>query len=225
MTNGSSWRSLLSILLLVIAVIRLVVTCSKSDTAPTPLNDVLENNSRELIEASIRSAKMSQENSNDFLYHSYQSLDSLSEQQQRQNYVTKLSKDSLVTIDLSSKIVVEKNNFIQNNHDDTLRMAFKTPKDVTIFIHDLESTKGITDNFKALKKNCQLKIDKSTFNTKSFETLSYSISKENKKVNGFVLGFHKKEYWTFIEFESTKASKENLKEAAIQFLINNVKGK
>lgn len=225
MSSGNNWRSLLSILLLVIAVIRIIVTCSKSDTTTNTLNNVLEDNSREQMEANIRNAKISQQNTNDYLYNSYQFIDSLSDQEQKQNYVTKLSKDSLLTIDLSSKIVVEKNNFIQNNHDDTLRMAFKTPKELTIFIHDLESTNGITENLKALKKNCQLKIDKSTFNTKSFETLSYSITKEHKNINGFVLGFHKKEYWTFIEFESTKASKEQLKEDAIHFLINNVKGK
>jgi len=86
------------------------------------------------------------------MYTSYQSLDTLNEAQKQLYSVIKLAKDSLVTFDLSTKIKVDKNYYFQNNHDDSLRMAFKSPKDLNVFVHDFESKQSEEQNFKALKK-------------------------------------------------------------------------
>jgi hypothetical protein len=75
-----------------------------------------------------------------------------------------VKSDTLVPVDLTSKISVEPKSFIQKNHDDSLQLAVKLPDNTSIFIHSYSSKDGMMDNFKALKKkkniaNIKLKVD------------------------------------------------------------------
>ncbi len=223
MTNESPWRSVLSIVLLLFAVVRLVMTCTndKSNTS-SPINQEIINRSEEIRANNIVSAAKFQQQSNDILYTSYKDLEDLSETEKQFNHLKKLQKDTIVQIDLSTRIKIQKESYFQNNHDDTLRMAFKLKKDLTIFLHDFESKKEDSDNFKALKKFGQLNDFKLLKSNKSSKTYSYSIVKKDKKYNGFALLYKSNELCSFIEFESDVLTKPALQSAAYLFIINNV---
>ncbi|WP_281297216.1 hypothetical protein [Flavobacterium limnophilum] len=161
--------------------------------------------------------------SNNFLYTDYEALDSLPIANKEMYDVIKLKKDTLVYIDFKTKLKIEKDFYFQNNHDDTLRLAFKSPKNFNVFIHDLDTEHSAKENFKSLKKNGRLDkvlVEKINENT---EFLSYKIVTDKAKFNGFALCFKSKGYQLFFEFESEKMSKDILKMKAVDFLSQNLK--
>jgi hypothetical protein len=223
MSSGSPWRTLLSIVLLLFAVVRLVMTCTNDKSnASKPINQEIIDQSEAIRTNNVIAAAKFQQQSNDILYTSYKDLEDLSETEKQFNHLKKLEKDTIVQIDLSTRIKIQKESYFQNNHDDTLRMAFKLKKDLTIFLHDFESKKEDSDNFKALKSNGQLSDLKLLKSNKNSKTYSYSIVKKTKKYNGFVLLYKSNELCSFIEFESDVLTKPALESAAYLFIINNV---
>lgn len=223
MSSGSPWRTLLSIVLLLFAVVRLVMTCSNDKSnAEKPINQEIIDQSEAIRTNNVIAAAKFQQQSNDILYTSYKDLEELSETEKQFNHLKKLEKDTIVQIDLSTRIKIQKESYFQNNHDDTLRMAFKLKKDLTVFLHDFESKKEDNDNFKALKKFGQLSDLKLLKSNKNSKTYSYSIVKKTKKYNGFALLYKSNELCSFIEFESDVLTKPALESAAYLFIINNV---
>lgn len=221
------WRKVFIVLLLLFSVIRLTYTCSKMNNRNSQnlnTNDILNN---QMYEDNARVNQLIQQQNlekkgNDFLYNSYKNLDCVDTMQKQVYSILKLKKDSLVAFDMSTKIRIEKGFYFQNNHDDSLRLAFKSPKDLTIFIHDFESPKSEDENFKSLKKNStfnRFKLDDLLTKTK---TTSYSIVKNDMKFNGYALSFKNSNYQTFIEFESQKISGFELQMEALSYLRKNL---
>lgn len=140
---------------------------------------------------------------------------------------SKLKKDTIVFIDIKTQLNVPKEYYLQNNHDDSLRMAIKSPRNLTIFIHDFETKESIENGFKGLKKYSSLKKFKVENTIGMTKTISYQISKENTTFNGYALVFQSKEkdYQTFFEFESSTLSKDLIKTKALDFLLQNMKQK
>lgn len=220
------WRTVLSIFVTLFLVIRLVYTCSKMNDRKSNdlnINNVLNDNLIEQRQYQENIQRALSKKNNDLLYATYQSLDTINDAQKQLYSVIKLAKDSLVTFDLTTKIKVEKNYYFQNNHDDSLRMAFKSPKDLNVFIHDFESKQSEENNFKILKKNANLKHFKFENLLPETKTISYTITKNNITFNGFALSFKNDEFQSFIEFESQKISGLELKLAALSFLRTNLK--
>lgn len=217
------WRKVVIFLFLLFSVIRLAYTCSKMNNRSSQNlntddllnNQVYEDNSR------IQQQNL-EKKGNDFLYNSFKTLDSIDAAQKQVYSIIKLNKDSLIPFDMSTKIKVEKGFYFQNNHDDSLRLAFKLPKDLTIFIHDFESTNNEDENFKSLKKNARLKSFKLDDLLTKTKTTSYSITKNNTKFNGYALSFKNNNYQTFIEFESQKISGFELQMEALSYLRKNL---
>jgi hypothetical protein len=220
------WKTVLSIFGILFLVIRLVYTCSKMNDRKSNdlnINNVINDNLIEQHQYQDNIQRALLKKNNDLLYTKYQNLDTINDAQKQLYSVIKLAKDSLVTFDLSTKIKIEKNYYFQNNHDDSLRMAFKSPKDLNVFIHDFESKESEETNFKNLKKNANLKhfkLDNLLTETKTF---SYTITKNKITFNGYALSFKNNGYQTFIEFESQKISGLELKFAALSFLNTNLK--
>jgi hypothetical protein len=216
------WKSVLSILVTIFLVVKLIYTCSHK-------TNTIDNTKNQLVNFQIDSQKDKEQYknalnkiSNNFLYYNYESLDSLSSSVKENYRVLKLEKDSLVYISLSTKIKIPKDYYFQNNHDDSLRIAFKSPENLTIFIHDFDSKEEIEKNFKILKADSNLQNYKAS-TIGDFKVISYKISKNKKRYNGYALCIKGKELQTFFEFESDKLSSDKLRSAAILFLSKNMK--
>ncbi|WP_426485831.1 hypothetical protein [Flavobacterium sp. 2] len=165
--------------------------------------------------------------SNNLFYSNYSDLDSLTISQQEDYGVCKLKKDSLIFMSIKEELNIPKGYYLQNNHDDSLRMAFKSPRNLTIFIHDFETKESVENGFKSLKRYSNLQKFKVENNLKTGKVFSYKISKEGKAFNGYAIAFQSKtrDYQFFYEFESNTLSKEILKEKALEFLLQNTKQK
>ncbi|MTH14282.1 hypothetical protein [Flavobacterium sp. LC2016-01] len=165
--------------------------------------------------------------SNNLFYSDYAALDSLTVSEQEEYGVCRLKKDSLIFMDIKSQLNIPKEYYLQNNHDDSLRVAFKSPRNLTIFIHDFETKESVENGFKSVKRYSNLEKFKVENNLESAKVFSYKISKEGKKFNGYALAFQSKtrDYQTFYEFESSTLSKDMLKNKALEFLIQNTKQK
>lgn len=226
MDERPAWRNVLSILVTCILVIRLFFTCSNMNNRNSSGNtsDVINFQETEKItnEIIMQNNRIRKKTSNEALYGTYQSLDSLSPLMKESYGILRLERDTVVFIDLSTKIKIPKHFYYQNNHDDTLRMAFKSPENLNIFIHDFESKEEIAKNFKSLKSSSDLKKYKEN-EVSIFKIISYKISKNNKRFNGYALCFKTGDFQTFFEFESNNLSSDKLKEKAIDFLSENLK--
>lgn len=226
MNEGSVWRNVLSILITCILVIRLIYTCSntnnRSSSNFTPEPSYIEDAQKVMQESIDRNNKLRTFVSNNILYKNYDGLDSLSPLMKKEFGLTKLERDSAVKVDISTTLRIPKNFYLQNNHDDTLKMAFKSPQNMNIFIHDFDSKKGIAENFKSLKQDKELQKFKEQ-KYSNFKVITYKITKDKKRFNGFALCFKAGDYLEFYEFESADLSADVLKLKAIDFLSENLK--
>lgn len=226
MNEGSVWRNVLSIVVTCFLVIRLIFTCSNtnknnsSDFAPQP--SYIEDAQKVMQETIERNNKIRTYVSNNVLYKTYESLDSLSPLMKKEFGVIKLERDSLVYVDMYTTLKIPKNFYLQNNHDDTLKMAFKSPQNLNIFIHDFDSKKGIAENFKSVKLDKELQKFKEQ-KLGGFKMLTYKITKDKKRFNGFALCLQAGDYQEFYEFESTDLPADMLRQKAIDFLSENLK--
>jgi hypothetical protein len=231
------WRTGLSICFAAIAIIRLIFTCSDMNRRN---NVAIDNNTispysinaeqfKTAIEENKVNVQIEQKKiATNIMYAEYKGVDSLSSLQKENYGLYKLKKDSLVYIGFTTQMKIPKAYYLQNNHDDSLRIAFKSPDNLNIFIHDFDSKEDLEQSLKSLKRQSNLQKYKLE-NTigKQTKVVSYKISKDNKRFNGYALCFKSEsgDLQTFFEFESNKLSKEELKEKALDFLQQNLKEK
>ncbi|WP_139260403.1 hypothetical protein [Flavobacterium defluvii] len=192
------------------------------------IDPVMENfriSQEEMKENFRRQREIQNKLSNDILYSDYEKLDSLPPLQKENYGILKLEKDSLIYIALDTQIKIAKNYYLQNRHDDTLRMAFKSPDNMNVFIHDFVSKEEIEPSFKSLKNSSNLQKFKVENTIGDVKALSYKITKENKRYNGYALCFKNDGFLNFYEFESDKLPLDKLKARAIDFFSHNMKEK
>lgn len=159
--------------------------------------------------------------SNDILYTAYRDLNAFSSDQKSFYKLTKINKDTLIVLDLTSKIKLNKNDFYQNNHDESLMMAIKTAKDLNVFVHDSNKPGQLETQFtqiKADKKLRDFKLEK----LGKLSIATYRITKDKINLNGSALIFKDADYTTFLEFESNKLSKSGLRNEMLRFLSQNL---
>ncbi|MEN2412806.1 hypothetical protein [Flavobacterium mesophilum] len=235
--ESSSWRTVLSIVFVVISAARLLYTCSDMNRRQNTQNTIdvspyvmSQQQANAIAEQNRINSKIIEveknKRSNNLFYSTYSKLDSLTALEQEDYGVYKLKKDTLVFIDIKNQLSVPKEYYFQNNHDDSLRFAIKSPRNLTMFVHDFETKDNVENSFKSIKKYShlqKLKVEKAS--TKLTTLISYQISKENKKLNGYAFAFQRtgKDYVTFFEFESATYSPDLLKEKALEFLLENLK--
>lgn len=224
----SNWRAIFVVLSIITLIVRLTFMCSSDRKSPSyNYNNDSSNPVLDFEEATRENNEINkviiERASNNFLYTDYKALDSLPIASKEMYDVMKLTKDTVVYIDFKTKLKIEKDFYFQNNHDDTLRLAFKSPKNLNVFIHDLDTKNSVKENIESLKKFGKLDkvlVEKINDNT---EILSYKIKTDKAKFNGFAICFKSKEYQLFFEFESEKMSKDILKMKAVDFLSQNLK--
>lgn len=220
------WRILLSVLVTIIVFIRLFMTCSNSrNRTSTTHNDYgIEQFRNELQQGRMAEREALKTKSNDIFYTKYAELDKFGQDKKERYKISKITNDTLVGFGFGSQIKIFKNNYYQNNHDDSLKMAIKMPDGFTVFIHDFKSMGPLEDNFKKLKYHSQLKDFKFEEPIGKFKAMSYSITKNNTRFNGYTLGFESDNYLMFFEFEGEKIKKNELRIRALMFLMENVVG-
>lgn len=217
MNERPVWKTILSIAVCLFAVIRLAITCSKTSNRSS-YSDTSYENVNSLIQNYRNKDLQNNDESNDLFYENYDSINKLNEAEKSIFRVVKVKSDTLVPVDLTSKISVEPRSFIQKNHDDSLQLAVKLPDNTSIFLHAYSSKDGMMDNFKALKKkkniaNIKLKLDEP-----DSKFVGYTYEYGGKKYNGYALLARENGQFTSLEFENNKLSKEDLQMKAITFV-------
>jgi hypothetical protein len=154
MNERPVWKTILSVAVCLLAVIRLAITCSRTSnrSSYSSYSDTSYENVNSLIQNYRNKDLQNNDESNDLFYENYDSINKLNDSEKSIFRVVKVKSDTLVPVDLTSKISVEPKSFIQKNHDDSLQLAVKLPDNTSIFIHSYSSKDGMMDNFKALKK-------------------------------------------------------------------------
>jgi len=233
MSDNTSGRTILSFLVAAIAIFRLIYTCSdmnnRHSDISSPYNQQFKEqmeSSQAIMEQSINNARLQRKAiSNTILYTSYVGLDSLSAMLKDDYGLLKLEKDSSIYVDIKTQVKIPKDYYYQNNHDDSLRVAFKSPDNLNIFIHDFDTADDVEKSFKGLKGQDNLQKFKVENKIDNAKVISYKVLKNNKRFNGYAMCFQTKtnDHLTTFEFESTKLSKAELKIKSIEFLLKNMK--
>lgn len=226
MDNKPVWRTILSVVLGLFAIFRIATTCNKnsSNSSSPSYSSNYQPESYQSVTNAIEESKNNYRNniqniSNDIFYESYDSINKLGDSEMTIYHIKKVKKDTLLPLDLSAKLNVEANSYIQKNYDDSLKIAVKLPDNTSIFMHSYEAQNGdALDNLKALKKkksiqNISLKLDQP-----NSKFVSYNYQQNGKKYNGYALISKEDGQYTSIEFENNKLSKEELEMKTFMFL-------
>lgn len=228
MDERPAWKTVLAFIVPVFLFIRLLYTCSNNNSSNH--YDLKVKQGFQDTEAILKK-RLERQTTTDrllsvkMLYSDYKALDSLSPSLKEDFGIVKVAKDSLVDIALETQIKIPKNYYLQNNHDELLRMAFKSPDNLNIFIHDFESKDDIEQSFKKLKSDSNLQKYKVESTIDGVKAISYKITKDNKRFNGYALAFKSNDINLFYEFESSELSIEKLKMRVMFFLSENMKEK
>lgn len=220
MSDRPVWKTVLSIALTLIGVIKLAITCSQSSNRSS-YSDNSYDNPNSLFNrygSGTYDSKINESESNDLFYESYDSISTLNDSQKADFKVVKVKNDTLVSIDVSSKINVEPTSFIQKNYDDSLQLAVKLPDNTSIFLHSYTSKENMMDNFKAVKKKKNIKNITFKIDEPHSKFINYTYKYEGKKYNGCALLASENGEFTSLEFENNKISKEDLHLKALTFL-------
>ncbi len=220
------WRTVLSIVLAIFALIRLGVTCNKMDSR--------QSRTTEPIEFSMPAERFSDQRPlppehapkawNSLLYKRYKYLDSLDQTRLRNFYIVKVTKDSIFALDIKSQFKIDKGCFFQNTHDDSLKFAFKTKKKLNVFVHDFESSTAVDKSFKKLKAGSGIKNFREFIKlSPTTKLVTYNIAKEGIKFNGIAYVYEQNNYQMFIEFESSALSQPKLNKEALTYVAAHIK--
>ncbi|PQA93307.1 hypothetical protein B0A70_09095 [Chryseobacterium piscicola] len=156
--------------------------------------------------------------SNDLFYESYDSISKLSDFEKENYKVIKLKKDSLILLDVVSKINVEAGAYFQKNYDDTLSWAIKKPDNTSIFLHSYDTADDLMTNFKAVKRKFNLQDFDIKVDDKDSKFVSYSFKNKGKKTNGCALLASGQGHFTALEIESNILSKDELQMKAFSLI-------
>jgi hypothetical protein len=220
------WRTVLSIVLAIIAVVRLFATCNQTNSNQNKILDASQFNTSEqqFLDQKPLTSTLAPNIWNDLLYKRYKYLDSLDQTRLKDFYITKLAKDSLVSLDIKSQLKIEKGCFFQNTQDDTLKFAFKTPKNINVFVHDFESNASADKSFKKLKAGSGIKNFKEFIKlSPTTKLVTYNIEKQKIKFNGIAYVFEQNNYLMFVELESSTWSQKKLNREALTYVANHIK--
>lgn len=219
MEDRPVWKIVLSIALTLIGVIKLAVTCSQSSNRSSYSSNSYENtNSLFDRYGSTQESAIDKQKSNDLFYESYDSISKLNDSERTSFHVSKVKKDTLLPLDLTSKINIESKSFVQKNYDDSLKLAVKLPDNTSIFLHTYDSQADLLENFKALKKNREPGKISTEVDDKSSKIISYSYKYKDKNYNGCALLAKGEGHFTSIEFENSKMSKSEIYLVAFTYL-------
>jgi hypothetical protein len=216
--NSSVWKTILTVVIALISVVRLAMTCNKSSQSSysdTSYNDV----SALMSKNYERQAKAADDTaSNDLFYESYDSISKLSDFEKENYKVIKLKKDSLILLDVVSKINVEAGAYFQKNYDDTLSWAIKKPDNTSVFLHSYDTADDLMTNFKAVKRKLNLQDLDIKVDDKDSKFVSYSFKNNGKKTNGYALLASGQGHFTALEIESNILSKDELQMKAFSLI-------
>lgn len=219
MESKSFWRTVLTVGLLLFAVVRIAMMCGKSSSRGIEEDKNYQRMVGHLQESRKLQEKATEKASNNLFYQNYDSISRLNDAQMAAYKVIKTDKDSLIALDLSASIKVDKNSFIQKNYDDTLNLAVKMPDNTTILMHSYEGSGGLTDNFKAVKKSRDLSNIKNIIDRKDAKYISYNYLSNGEKKTGFALLTETDRYFSFIEIENSLIPKAELQQKAMAVMI------
>ncbi|MFP3594182.1 hypothetical protein [Chryseobacterium sp. SIMBA_038] len=223
MDNKPVWRTILSVAFGLFALVRLAMTCNKMSNNSSSSN-IYQTQSYQNMTSALEDSKNNYQNniqdlSNDIFYESYDSISKLGDSEMAIYRIKKVKKDTLLPLDLSAKINIDANSYIQKNFDDSLKLAVKLPDNTSIFMHSYEAKNGdALENLKSLKKkkdiqNISLKLDEP-----NSKFVSYNYKHNGKKYNGYALISKEDGQYTSIEFENNKLTKDELEMKTFVFL-------
>ncbi|KQT16915.1 hypothetical protein ASG31_11120 [Chryseobacterium sp. Leaf404] len=219
-SNSSVWKTILTVVIVLVSIVRIAMMCNKSSRSS--YSDNSYNDVSSLMSQNFKGQKASESAddaaSNSLFYESYDSISHLSDSEKDNYSVVKLKKDSLIMLDVFSKINVESGSYFQKNYDDTLSLAIKQTDDTSIFLHSFDTKNDLMTNFNAIKKKFDIKNLDLKLDDKESKFVSYNYQKNGKKTKGYALLAADQGHFTALEIESNRLSENELQGKAFTLI-------
>lgn len=223
--NTSVWKIILSVCVTIFLVIRVAVKCSgmnNSNSSNQIVSNEMDNLHKIMDKSRERAAEMHKTAWKSIYYTSYKKMDSMGSIINDLYGIKKLEQDSLIRIDIKSKIRIPKESFYLNNYDDSLRFAVKFSNGTNFLMHDVESKEKIEDIFKTIKGVDLYDLKSDEKKASPLTILEYKLRKTPKDYNGIVAVSNSDGFINFIEFENPDKSPTELKMEMTTFLMDHL---
>ncbi len=217
-SNQSPWRYVLSVVLLLIALVRIVMFCNRQNSSPSynpsqQLQNVMqmqEENRQRLREAQAMQAPKQ-------LYLPYAELKETEDIVLINRGITRLAKDSLLPFDLSTSLKLEKGTMLIQNPQQPIRFGFKSNNDVITWINDY-SEKGTLSELLG-PTHTDLKITKEEVSSDRTKQIFYTYTHEGKKYAGFGVCTTEESGTIAMLFEHEKRNSSELQSEFMTFVL------
>lgn len=184
MENNSPWRSVLSVVILIIALIRIVMFCNRQNSTPNYNSDQQIQNMMQTQQETMQRVQEAQAaEAPKQLYIPYATLKETEDIALINRGIERLAKDSLFPFDLSTSLKLEKGTMIIRRPQSPIRFGFKGTNDVITWINDYTEKGTVSELLAAAHPELKItKVDASSERTKQ---IFYTYTHEGQKMNGF----------------------------------------
>ena len=220
-----SGKIIFGVIMFLISIFRIANSCSKtneikqfdSPTYDSNYNSTYNEQVSEII-SNINTKKIE----SNFLYSTYDTLNSYDTEKLNQFKTIKIKKDTSIFIDLQTKIKVKKDTYFQKINGDSLMYVFKKKNNTLQLFHLFQSKNAEIDNLRSIKSSNKISNIHSEKIVPQLNMITYNVLQNDIKFNGCALSFNDQNEQFLIEFESKDKSKAQLKLEALEFLQNDL---
>ncbi|MEN9336804.1 MAG: hypothetical protein RLZZ500_1791 [Bacteroidota bacterium] len=218
MENNSPWRSVLSIVLLIVALVRIVMFCNRQNSTPNYNSDQQIQNMMQSQQETMQRVQEAQAvEAPKQLYIPYASLKDTEDIVLINRGIERVAKDTLMPFDLTTSLKIDKGTMMIRRPQSPIRFGFKGANDVMTWINDYTEKGSISELLGASRPDLKItKEDKSSERTKQ---IFYTYTHEGQKINGFGVCTSEESGTIAMLFEHEKKSSAQLQTEFMTFVL------
>lgn len=214
----SGWKWMLLTLLTLISFVRIFNKCSFSyDKASS---DPYEQWSGHVIPPKAY-AESIRHNNFEMTYPTHHALSRRSADSLTMEKWVKVEKDTLIRVDMTSKLKIPAHWFVQKPIDEKVRFVFITPKNIQITFYTFSTDKNLVSCLYDLR-DYNFKPEGIENHAEDVKEVKYTFRHHNIEYRGAALGLKEKNMMSIFTFEGKDYSSKELENFLIKFLARNI---
>lgn len=154
-------------------------------------------------------------------YPTYQTLSHAPKDSLAATKWVKVERDTLIRVDMTSKLKIPARWFVQKPIDDEVRFVFLTPKNIQLTFYTFSSENNLLTNLYALR-SYHFKPEGKVDHDQDLKEVKYSFTHHHEKFNGSALGIKEKNLISIFTVESRGFTTKYLDKFLMKFLAFNI---
>ncbi|MFN5774006.1 hypothetical protein [Flavobacterium sp.] len=221
MESNNPWRKILTFGILIFALVRIALLCSRTQQAPTisPVNQSV-NNALQMQQENLQRIRETQyAEAPKALYTPYQELRETEDIVLLQRGIQRLAQDSLFPFDINTSIRLTKETMFLTHPPMPIRFGFKSTDNTVTYVIEYEGEeKG---NIWLKQHREAFKLSKKEASSERTDQLFYQFQQEGTSFNGYGVSTSDQGVTTLMIVESPKLSSAQLQTHFLTFALTN----